>query len=551
MAKVEFDEQFVDRDFSANEQTTDWTPFPLGYGILLNERYQFPVDMALARMKLDASRQLFVDNHVIAHMQGVTRRMHSAKDHPANPIFEPYAHYAMFICPDDEHGYRMYYNSRGNLLHVAYSRDGIAWDLPALNLVNDWGDPQRFPGGPNNVVGESELHGLFYEPHERDPDRRWKAIVKGSAKPPRHQPWPYLPPATDGPARKAGTPYLLHVSPDGYRWRFESETNHWIGPSCDAVMPDQPALGGGDVFRARWDPKLGKYIGNTKHRIGPDYRLSPVFNAARVVGQVESDDLIHWSSPRIYAYPDTEDAKAPRKSMHGIYEADGFPYESMWFNCFSMSYYMPATEEDKKRDRLMTSRPYVKRNHIRLAASRDGRHWHYLGDRGPFINWGDAGSWKQSGIRMTNRATVGGPIVKQDELWFYYRGSTMVGAKAEWRLGTGLATLRRDGFASLDAGDEAGLVITRPFIFTGEGRLFVNARVQAGGELRAAVVEEDTAEPIEHFKIEDSVPFTGDATRHPMRWRQRDSLTPFREQKRYVRIAFHLRQAMLFAFWVE
>ncbi|MBM3932824.1 MAG: hypothetical protein FJ319_00715 [SAR202 cluster bacterium] len=61
---VEIDEQLVERTWNDAAALTDWTPFPTGYGILLNERYQFPVDMALARMKLDSKRQLFVDNPI-------------------------------------------------------------------------------------------------------------------------------------------------------------------------------------------------------------------------------------------------------------------------------------------------------------------------------------------------------------------------------------------------------------------------------------------------------------------------------------------------------
>ena len=58
------------------------------------------------------------------------------------------------------------------------SKDGVNWELPDLNVF-DLGsiDADRFPGGPNNVVGAGQLHGLFFEPDDPDPDRRWKAIL--------------------------------------------------------------------------------------------------------------------------------------------------------------------------------------------------------------------------------------------------------------------------------------------------------------------------------------------------------------------------------------
>ena len=545
--KVEFDDQVVERRWSDANEKMDWTPFPIGYGILLNERYQFPMDMALVRAKLDSKRQLFVDNHMIAHMQGVLRETHATKDHPANPILAPYNHYPQHMCPDPEHGYRLYYNSGGFLLHVAYSQDGVNWELPDLNVF-DLGsiDAERFPGGPNNVVGTGKLHGLFFEPDDPDPDRRWKAIL-GQCGPerPKHRRWPYLPDEVLG----SGIPCELHVSPDGYRWTFEAETSHRQGLYSDVDAPHRWPLGGGDVFRARWDPILEKYIGNTKHRIGPDHRFSPILHTARVVGQVESDDLIHWSAPRIFAYPDGEDAKTALNGMHGIYEADGYPYESMWLSNFSMSNYTPATKEQRIGMNLIPNRPYIKRNWLRLAASRDGRHWYYFGDRKPFIPLGDENSWKPGYLRMVNLATTCGPIVKDDELWYYYRGGSIDGPKRTWIYGTGLAVLRRDGFASLNADEDGGLVITRPFIFEGNGDLFVNADVGGDGELRVAVVDEDTAEELDHFGRDDGVAITGDVTRSAARWRQRDSLAELKG--RYVRLAFHLRNAKLYSFWIE
>ena len=552
--KVEFDDQVVERRWSDASEKMDWTPFPVGYGILLNERYQFPMDMALVRAKLDTKRQLFVDNHMIAHMQGVVRETHAAKDHPANPVFAPYFNFPNFICPDPEHGYRLYYGSAGGLLNVAYSTDGIDWQMPDLNVFDLSSiDSERFIGGANNVVASGELHGLLFEPDDPNPDRRWKGIfephqgVIAGGRSVRHPAFPYQ---ATRPQRdtSGGTPFVLCTSPDGYRWTFEAETNHRKGPFSDVVAPDHWPLGGGDVFKVRWDPKLGKYIGTTKHRIGPDHRMSPIFHAARVVGQIESDDLVHWSAPRIIAYPDGEDAKQPKRSMHGIYEADGYPYESMWLNNFSMSNYTPVDKKQMIERKLVANRPYLKRNWIRLAASRDGRHWYYFGDRKPFIALGDNDSWKPHYLRAVNLVTTCGPIVKDDELWYYYRGGRTKG-EGPRACAMGLAILRRDGFASLNADEDGGLVITRPFIFEGNGDLFVNADVAHDGELRIAVVDEDTAEELDHFGRDDSVAITDDAPRTVVRWRQRDSLAELRD--RYVRLAFHLRNAKLYSFWID
>jgi hypothetical protein len=266
----------------------------------------------------------------------------------------------------------------------------------------------------------------------------------------------------------------------------------------------------------------------------------------RVVAMCESDDLIHWSSPRVYAYPDGEDTK--QSGMWGIYEADGFPYESMWLNPFSMTWYHPASREESRRRNLMPTRPFTKRNRIHLAGSRDGRHFYYLGDRRPFIDWGPEDSWKPHYLRMTNAVTIGGPIVKDDELWFYYLGQNIDGSKGDWQQKTGLAILRRDGFASLNAGDEAGVVITRPLVFEGEGKLFVNADVATNGQICASVVAEDGS-AIEGFSEKDCQIVCTDSTRNRIGWGCNETLSGFKD--RYIRLVFHLRRAKFYSFWIE
>lgn len=65
--------------------------------------------------------------------------------------------------------------------------------------------------------------------------------------------------------------------------------------------------------------------------------------------------------------------------------------------------------------------------------------------------------------------------VVDDRLYFYYSG------RADRRGPglTGVAFLRRDGFASMDAGAQGGTLTTRPIPFNGS-YLFVNAQSPAG-----------------------------------------------------------------------
>ena len=149
---------------------------------------------------------------------------------------------------------------------------------------------------------------------------------------------------------------------------------------------------------------------------------------------------------------------------------------------------------------------------------------------------------------MVRVANQGAPVVRGDELWFYYRGNTIDGPKKTWQMGNGIATLRRDGFASLDAAAEPGVVITRSFVFEGEGRLFINTKAGTNGGVRVAALDEE-GEPIEHFTVDDAVPVCTDSTCAKACWKQRSSLGALKD--RYIRLAFHLVDAELYSFWIE
>ena len=559
MAKltIERDDQYLEQPWDESDLVTDWSAFPEGYGILLNERLVFPCDLSLWTMKIDRSRQLFVDDHLVAHGQNVKREFHQPVDHPANPLLSDL--FPRYVCSDpDSGGYRVYYNTGGWMLYAAFSDDGLNWTKPKLDVFDTSDYADRIP--PNfrddgNVLTDGEIHGLMHEPEDPDPQQRYKAIIRVSRF--HERKWPYLQRAQHtlrpgGAAEVARKPhrqqrYSLFTSPDGLRWNFKADTSiTWDSGMGDFRVPHVRPLGTGDCLGVRWDPGIGRYVAETKHFIGPDLRMTPVHHTARVVGMCESDDLIHWSSPRMVAYPDGEDAKMP--GMWGIYQADGFTYESMWLNCYSMTCYHPAGIEERKRRNLIPTRPYLKRNWLRLAGSRDGRHWYYLGGRRPFIDLGPVESWKPHYLRMCTRDTVGGPVIRDDELWFYYRGASVDGPKGTWRSGLGVARLRRDGFASCNAGEDAGLLITRPFVFEGDGHLYVNADVARDGYVKVSIVDEE-GDPIGGFGEDECRSVVEDSTRSPLHWGRRESLAGLKD--RYIRLAFHLRNAKLFSFWIE
>ena len=120
-------------------------------------------------MKIDTTRQLFVDGYLVAHRLDLKRQFHSPQDHPANPLITGVV--ANFVGPDEEHGYRLYYAAHGS--RVAFSSDGVHWDKPNLDVCDPPADAP--PDEPNNVLAIGGL-GVFYEPDDPDERQRWKAI---------------------------------------------------------------------------------------------------------------------------------------------------------------------------------------------------------------------------------------------------------------------------------------------------------------------------------------------------------------------------------------
>jgi hypothetical protein len=110
-----------------------------------------------------------------------------------------------------------------------------------------------------------------------------------------------------------------------------------------------------------------------------------------------------------------------------------------------------------------------------------------------------------------------------------------------------LATLRRDGFASMDAHDAAGTLTTRPVSFQAK-YLFVNVDSREGGELRVEILDQD-GKVIQPFTREECVPLTADKTLLRVKWNGANELPKL--AGRPVRFRFHLKNARLYAFWVS
>ena len=231
-----------------------------------------------------------------------------------------------------------------------------------------------------------------------------------------------------------------------------------------------------------------------------------------------------------------------------LYDLNAVAYESVLLGAFAV-FYGPQNHVCAR-----TGKPKI--IDLQIGYSRDGFHWHRP-DRSAFIPCSrQQGSWNYRYIH----AAGGVCLVVRDELWFYF--GTFSGhspilkpgetgnfeqANAMYAGGsTGLATLRRDGFASMEAGTDEGVLVTRPVTFSGK-YLFVNVD-SPQGELRVELLDEDE-NVIEPFSAARCHPIHLDSTWFRVTWEQSTDLSAL--VGRTIRFKFHLRAGRLYSFWVS
>lgn len=506
-------------------------PFDYGaaWGVLQSERRMFPVDVSDWPVKIDARRQLFLDDYLIAERVGARRELHAPRKHPQNPLmvaekaWEGHGPVLAYCLRDEATGrFRLWYRSRlayeeGGRRYTfpnmyAESADGIHWERPALGLYPWEGSREN-----NLILPAGDLRGLLHEPEDKRAP--WKAVWEHNS-------------AAQSPEGIDREGYYLYESPDGIRWTPAGLMLSFGPRRPRDVERPLPLYRLGDTGHVRWDELLGCYVCDAKGVIPtPEGDQSATVNRPGGDGhprfrmQLESDDLFHWSRPRVVAFPDAWDRE---RGVIGFYGLLGTTYESMWIG------YLRVHRLD----------PW-KRVDVQLMTSRDGRTWSRACDRETFLPLGPEGSWEPDYSEINHA----GPLLVGDELWFFYRGSILEhhrGTGPDIVKGMGLATLRRDGFASLVPESERGHVITRPLTFKGR-RLFLNADIRPGGSLRVSALDRGGA-PIPSLTAETCRRLTGNSTAQPVTWEAGElgDLAP-----RPVRLRFELEAAHLYAFWIE
>ena len=505
------------------------------HGGLLAQALQAPPGMfkdldhaTLAEAVVIHGKQLFIDDHIIGELDGVVKVLNQPVKHPKNPLIvrdrpsdgNSVGFGAVVHDPEDRL-FKMWYNMwvipegvehRDHARHethtgYATSPDGISWTKPVTDSTTGSNYIQFDPPEPWDAGA-----GVLIDALAADPGRRFKMLY--IAKP-------------TGLASSLST--RVAWSGDGIHWQ-QAPTNPVI-PFSDT----QPS--------PFWDTRLERFVAYL--RFGPPN--------VRHISRIESEDFTHWSPKVTVVKPSRLDA--PFSTC--FYGMPVLPYEGIYLGLLN-------TYHGETIQPIPEDKPWMDRLDVQLAFSRDGliwqrvvedgalsaqqlqadRDWKQASERAAFIPYGEfKKDWDWGTIYPHHP-----PLVVGDEIRIYYAGI----ASRHWdsyhgdptdTSAIGLATLRLDGFVSVDAGAQEGVLTTRPLVFIGDA-LEVNVSA-AGGSIAVEAVDLE-GNPIEGFARADCEPFTGDAVRHVLAWK--GSSDAHLLQARPIRLKFHLQDAKLFSF---
>ena len=475
-------------------------------------------------MNTNSFRQLFIDNFIIERSINISKSLHSPES--KGPVLTGDKNFQQTGVQTRnapqwnsqkkawEWFYWAYYDSSTDARkdHYAISKDGINWDKPDLGLYEFNGAknmPYDLPGGPT-IKGRYMYH-ILRDEIGRDSSKRYKGFF-GSRD------------------RKIG------FSPDGLKWEF----------------PDIPMIPSYDESHLTYDEQSEQFIASVKLHT----------EWGRSVYLSTSKDFMEWSDPKLIFHADEIDNENRIKRIQfavdhpeylappviedrgytaQVYQMAIMPYQGIYIG-FPLIF-NPAGP---------SSNNYTGLNQTELTVSRDLYNWERVANRELFLGiekW-DSKNFGYHQILPTSR-----PIIKDDgEIWFYYnafrhRGLPKLFSQSFQKFietnqtsAICLATLRPDGFVSLDAKNQ-GVVITKPIKINRNSSIHINVD-STNGYLAAEVLDPVSMEPLPGYTFENCEKISEDSTDKKINWKTNDKIN-----NDIVRLKFILEKSSLYSFW--
>ena len=495
-------------------------------------------------LHIGTERQLFLDNFILDHLDGVRREV-CPPTKAAEPLltwsdlpweqvqFNPGT--AGVVHDPDDGKFKMWYwqgltndpFNTGQALCYAESSDALHWEKPLRD------DCLPFQGhtATNIVHPDISQSGLALNHDRSDSERKYLLLN-----------WP----PEAAAKRPPGSVRLSQVdaSPDGLHWHTISE---------ESAFPHHHEQ---KIF---WDEAIQRWVGYSQYSHHQDF-----LHRKRQIGRQESSDFINWSPKEVVLSADWDANLPPDLEMHdmsvrkvgGLYIgiAGEFLAEPFW----------QERNGHNWRDQAFCR--------LGLYTSRDGRRWQRIGGPAAWVDTGAPGEQDYGFACFTPAGALvhNGKMVipysanPQKQSWLqrppptpHYPPAAFEKQKRAWdirqaaqgdpqtRRAVGGLILREDGWARLTPAYESGQVYTKQFVFEGDC-LRVNADC-AYGFVQVELLDPQF-QPYQGFSAQlcDPVIGAGDQIWHTVRWQGNADLRALWNKP--VRIRLHLHEASLYAF---
>ncbi|UCD29561.1 MAG: hypothetical protein JSV03_03510 [Planctomycetota bacterium] len=450
-----------------------------------------PATAAKSLSDLTGPWQLFVDDYLISIKYKVARKYHPFEKYAGNPIVMPdkpweknTAKCCMVLPNEERTGFRMWYScwapkNDPDRGHALYA---ISKDGITWEKPNLGLIPWKVNGSTeNNIIS---VTGCVAHTPWNDLESQYTTIAFGS--------------------------YKVMSSPDGFK--------------RERITKESVITGGGDVGRFHWDPHTNSYRGYVKvaRKVRGLRRRSVGFSKS-------TTPFEPWPKLRLVLAPDDYDDRWVKEegSIHRthFYGLTPFSYETMYFGFLWI--FRAHDDEGYFFGPIFTE----------LVTSRDGIHWRRQDPpRTPMIDIGAPGAWDDG---MVASAAL---VVDGDRFLAYYTGYDDTHDILPMHSSIGLATLRKDGFASIDAGASEGKLTTKRLTGT-NGPLHVNYNAK-NGWLRVEFLDED-GQVIPGYGEEDCNFLRGESVDKKVIWSEKTELPADHAS---LRLRFIMQNASLYSF---
>ena len=270
---------------------------------------------------------------------------------------------------------------------------------------------------------------------------------------------------------------------------------------------------------AFWDEATGCYRSFSRYFDGG------IEKGVRAIQSATSEDFIHWTKPEGHRYP----PGTPREHLYtnATVPCPGAPH-------ILLSFPKRFVPDRKKVDR----HPHSGLSEAIFMSSRDGVHW----DRTFMEAWVRPGLDERNWTERSNLTAWGILETTPEEFSMY------ISEHYRWpdsRLRR--MTLRRHGFASVNAPYAGGEFTTRPLVFSGKN-LVLNYATSAVGSVRVEV-QDETSKPFPGRALSDMEPLYGDELDAVIAWKNGSDLSALAGKP--ARLRFVMQDADLFALRVR